>query len=199
MKRSKYFCLAVICLLLAGLIESAPAQQKAVSYSAGIEGQSGPAGMATVNARQFSDGQLAFDSETQSETAFGVGFLGQTAGDFPGTLTVSLNRATSVGTTTINGTSPNLITGGIWTLSVYRTDVSGGFVGSLFGTISSGQIVPTKNPNKSEVSMTFNIQGGTLAYQGATGTARFAGTLTLDGRSNGNELEGTLLVNVQTD
>jgi hypothetical protein len=47
--------------------------------------------------------------------------------------------------------------------------------------------------------MTFDIQGGTLAYQGATGRARFTGTLTIDGRSSGNELEGTLIVNVPTN
>lgn len=197
MKTSKYFCLAVICLLLAGLTGHAPAQQKAVSYPAGIQGQSGPVGMATVNARQISDGQLAFDYQTQRDTTFGLGFVGQTAGDFPGTLTLSLNTSTSVGT--INGANSNVITGGTWTLPVYRTDVRSGFIGCLHGTIAGGEIVPTQNPNKSEVSMTFDIQGGSLAYQGATGTARFTGTLTIDGRSNGSELEGTLVFNVATD
>jgi hypothetical protein len=195
MTTTKYFCLPVICLLLGGLTLRAPAQQEALSYPGGIQGQSGPVGMATVNAGQISNGQLAFNYQTQTDTTFDVGFLGQTAGDFPGTLTVSLNIASTDAVRTIKGMSATTIPGGIWTLPVYRVNVRDGFVGSLYGTITGGEIVQTNNPDKSGVSMTFVIQGGTLAYQGATGTASFTGTLSVDERGNGSELEGTLVFN----
>jgi hypothetical protein len=195
MRKSKYFWLAMVCLLLAGLADNAQAQRAAALYP---QGQVGPSGMVTVNALQISEGELAFHYRMQSDTMFGLSFLGQTSGDFPGTLTLSLNATTgSVGTG--NGKSSNLITGGSWTLPVYRTDVRGGFVGSIYGTISQGEIVPTANPDKREVSMTLNIQGGTLAYQGAAGTATFTGTLTVDPRGNGGELEGTLVLNAPPD
>jgi len=152
--------------------------------------------MATVNAAQVSEGELGFHYRSKSDNIFGLAFIGQTFGDFPGTLTVSMNVQTgSVG----NGKNSTSITGGIWTLPVYRTDVRGGFVGSLFGTIAQGEIVPTANPNKSDVSMTFNIVGGTLAYQGAAGTATFTGTLTVDPRGNGDELEGVVVFNAPPD
>ncbi len=198
MKTSKYFWLAVVCLLLAGLAGNAQAQKATTLYPTGVEGQAGPSGMVTVNALQINEGELGFHYRMQTDTTFGLSFFGQTSGDFPGTLTMSLNVTTGGVGTAVNGKSSNLITGGTWTLPVYRTDVRGGFVGSLYGTIEQGEIVPTANPDKSEVSVSLNIQGGTLAYQGATGTATFNGTLTLDGRG-GSELEGTLVLNPVND
>lgn len=194
MKKSKYVGLAVVCLLLAGLSGSVQAQRQMATYP---QGQVGPGGIATVNALQINQGELGFHYRSQADNMFGLSFLGQTFGDFPGTLTVSINVTTG-GVGTGNGKSSNLITGGSWTLPVYRTEVRGGFVGSIYGTIAQGDIIPTANPNKSNVSMTFNIVGGTLAYQGASGTATFNGTLTLDGRG-GSELEGTVVFNPVKD
>jgi hypothetical protein len=197
MKKSKYFLLAVVCLLLTGFAADAQAQKQKVLHAGAVQGQSGPTGMATVNALQVSSGELGFHYRVQSDTNFGLSFFGQTSGDFPGTLTLSLNATTGVGTGT--GPSASSINGGTWTLPVYQTDSGGRFVGALYGTISQGDIVPTENPDKSRVFMTFEIQGGTLAYQGATGRATFSGTLTTDVRSNTSELEGTVVFNAPTD
>lgn len=192
MRTIKYSWLAVVCLLLVSLGGGGQAQKRAASDLGAVEGQSGLQGVATTNALEVTQGELAFHYRTQSDTNFGHTFLGQTFGDFPGTLTLSMN----VMSATQNGLSAagvkESVTGGTWTLAVYRTEVRGGFVGSIYGTVSQGQIIPTSNPDKSEVFMTLDVHGGTLAYQGVTGTATFVGTLTVDGRSHGNELEGSL-------
>jgi hypothetical protein len=98
MKKSEYFLLAVVCLLLTGFAADAQAQKQKVLQAGAVQGQSGPTGMATVNALQVSRGELGFHYRVQSDTNFGIGFFGQTAGDFPGSLTLSLNATTGVGT-----------------------------------------------------------------------------------------------------
>ena len=181
MRRSKCFWLAGVCLLLVGLganVNEAESSQRV----AGLGGS-----RVTVNARQVSEGQLGFDFGSKSETNFGVGFLGPTFGDLPGSLTMSLNIALPSET---NGTEGSMsITGGFWTLPISATASSG----SLYGAIVQGDITPTQNPDKSQVSMVLTIAGGTLDHEGAVGRAVFAGTLTTDPRGGAGELEGTLI------
>jgi hypothetical protein len=188
MRARKYFWLAVICLLMTGAGADTMAQDTQDVNPDGV-----PTARQTsvsVDAIQVSDGERLIDPNSQRETTFGLGFLGRTTGDLPGSVTFALNVTNSPETRN----NVSAITGGPWTLPVYMTEVRGGFAGSIFGTISDGVIIWDRTNNTAQVSMTLKVEGGTLAWDGATGSATFDGTLVPEDKSSRYRLRGKLSI-----
>lgn len=184
--RGRNFWLAVICLLMTGVGADTMAQD-----AQGLDAERGPMARearVSVDAIQVNQGERFIDPSSQRDTTFGLGFLGRTAGDLPGSVTFALNVTNSPETRS----NTSAITGGPWTLPVYMTEVRGGFAGSLFGTISDGVIVWDRINNTAQVSMTLKVEGGTVAWEGATGSASFDGTLVPEDKSSRYRLRGKL-------
>lgn len=186
MRGRKYFWLAVICLLMTVAGADTMAQDARELNAEPVP--TAREARVSVDAIQVSQGERLVDPSSQRDTTFGLGFLGRTAGDLPGSVTFVLNVTNSPETRN----NVSAVTGGPWTLPVYMTEVRGGFAGSLFGTISDGVIVWDRANNTAQVSMTLKVEGGTVAFAGATGSAVFDGTLVPEDKSSGYRLQGKL-------
>lgn len=123
---------------------------------------------------EFSDGVVGFDKLYGRETMFGYAFVGQTYGELPGVLTLSMN---CVPATFTPGMS-NEMTGGTWALPIYSPPTvskSPVYLGSFYGHIIGGKLAWEKTT--AQIYLTFVIDGGTLKFTGAAGEGSFDGTL----------------------
>jgi hypothetical protein len=140
-----------------------------------------------VSGIELTDGVTGLDNRFQ-ETIFGYGFMGQTSGDLPGSLMLSMNCYPAYfkeGTT-------NQVTGGMWTLPVYsrpRRGLSDVYMGSLYGTIVDGKM--SWGAEGADMDLVFNIDGGTGTWDGASGRGEFTGRL-LETKGGAAVLEGEL-------
>ena len=191
MNTSKRIMIAAAFVLLAGLFASAAAQGAADLQADTI----GPMPLETtvtmtLNSIEVSDGVVGLDPKF-GETMFGYSFLGQTSGELPGSLMFSMNCVPAV----FAPGQSNEITGGAWTLPVYMRPfrgLSNVYMGSLYGTLVSGQMVWGKDGN-AEVYLSFNLDGGTQTWETATGHGTFKGTLMVDEKGT-TTLSGELTI-----
>lgn len=192
MKTSKYFLFAATLVLLVGLSFSAIAQKRS---SLRMPPEPIPPGVSVI-AIEVTDGVKGMDNQTQLDTVFGYSFLGQTTGSMPGSFTLSMNCTPA---TPIPG-EPSELTGGSWTLPVYKTALmgGGGYEGSLYGTIAKGTMNWDKTGTYATIYFVLNVDGGTQTWDGVGGYASFTGTLFVDKQTQKTMLTGEMVFNIIT-
>lgn len=195
MKTRKNLLFAATLVLLAGLFAGAMAQSR-IDPTASIFRLPPPepiGSIVQVNAIEITDGITGMDSQTKQETAFGYSFLGRTTGTFPGSFTLSMNCTPAI---PVPGDTSEL-TGGSWTLPVYLSSLkSGGYAGSLYGTIAKGTMNWDERGTSANIYIILNVDGGTQAWDGVAGYASFAGTLSVDEKTQKTTLSGDLVFNI---
>lgn len=193
MRTTKYVLFAATFVLLAGLFAGVLAQGKTNSASFRMPPEPIEP-IVTLNAIEVTDGKIGMDNQTKLETVYGYSFLGRTTGAFAGSFTLSMNCTPAI---PVPGEASEL-TGGSWTLPVYLTDANGTqYAGSLYGTIAKGSMNWDKLGNAT-VYMVLSVGGGTQTWDGVGGYATFAGTLSVDEKTQKTTLDGNLVFNLIT-
>jgi hypothetical protein len=198
MKTTRLSVFAAAFVLAAGLSTPAFAQGKMEDPSFRLPPEPVET-VVKVSAIEVTDGTKGFDAQTKEETAFGYSFLGRTTGSFPGSFMLSMN-CTPPADRAIDGLGilptvkpPTAITGGSWTLPVYMSTLrSTGYAGSFYGTVSKGEMVWDEAGTSATVYIVLNVDGGTEAWDGASGYATFTGNLFVDEKTQKTILTGGL-------
>jgi hypothetical protein len=193
MKTSKLFIFAAAFALVAVLSVSAMAQRTMRQEGSAFRLPPEPINpVVKVSAIEVTDGTVGMDARSKTETMFGYSFLGRTTGSLPGSFTLSMNCAPAIAVP--EGTTE--LTGGSWTLPVYMLGLkSTGYAGSLYGTISKGEMNWDKTGTNAYVYIVLNVDGGTQNYDGVSGYATFAGTLFVDEKTQKTTLTGDMVFN----
>ena len=194
MRTSNYLLPSVAFVLLAGVLAGAMAQGGLKpSYRSVPEPIEE---FVSVSAIEVSDGVMGMDNATGQETAFGYSFLAQTTGAMPGSLTLSMNAVPLTPETqaTLLVNKDRQLTGGTWTLPVYKTTMRGGavFVGSVYGTVANGTMMWDKTGTTGTINFVLNVNGGTQTWAGARGSATFEGIMSVDETTNATIFNGNM-------
>ena len=175
MNTAKRLAFAVALTLLTGLFWSTQAQSlstklQTIEVSPGIEG-------------------------TDKGMMYGATYLGKTTGVLPGSFFLSMNYdMTSVLTARLSLAQqvPSIqnITGGTWSLPVYRGSL---YLGAIYGHIQEGTMQGTPGGLRpSTVNMILVVDGGTQTYDGTSGSGTFSGTLNHVTKDGIPTMSGTL-------
>ncbi len=103
-------------------------------------------------------------------TRVGTTFIGQAAGQLPGTWAISVNYSPPAPGPNVTN---NLIRG-TWELTVFQNRR---IVGTVFGKVVNGQAVWNADGTVADVSANLTVIGGTGVLAGARGTGAFTGRL----------------------
>ncbi|HEV7682405.1 MAG TPA: hypothetical protein VGO68_09815 [Pyrinomonadaceae bacterium] len=117
-----------------------------------------------------------------SGATYGITWSGKTNSDLSGYMFVSLNLAAPESSAEVGDVRavphPSVVTGGSWSKVVF---VDGAYVGTVFGTVTGGQLVWDAKTQTSSVNLQLVSDRGADAFVGATGSGTFVGVVDQSG------------------
>lgn len=139
------------------------------------------------------NGSSGYD-ERGLNTVFGVTLLGRAKGDLPGSTFFSMNRVADMS----SDGEYDVLSSGSWAFAVYSAttrDQRTQYLGSIFGSIRTGQLPSGNTPGHVIVKLT--VTGGTGQYVNAAGEGYLEGDI-LTSESGQQSFNGTMTVTYGT-
>lgn len=181
MQRLRVLALAAIVVLMAGAFFSTQAQKRTASVKSSdidpvLEVLSGTY-TSIIGATELSSGTV----EPVSSEVYGWTSYGNTVGDLPGYIFMSVNYSLPSGT--IQGADQLVplpvvvvcqVSGGSWSRLIFERGV---YVGSVSGKITGGSITWGSVGESAQVRLDLTSDNGTEAYLGSYGKGTFEGFL----------------------
>jgi hypothetical protein len=182
MNKIKSAAAIALAIFFAGIFATAAAQKHAPISSVPhplpiISGLNGTYNI-NVDAVEVSIGTV----DSTSGATYGWTWSGRTDSDLSGYLFVSLNLASPDGNVEVGGDHtlprPSVITGGSWSKVIF---VDGVYAGTVFGTVTGGELVWNPKTQTSSVNLQLTSDNGTDAFVGANGSGTFVGVVDQSG------------------
>jgi hypothetical protein len=184
MNKIKSAAVIALAIFVVGIFATASAQKRAPISSIPhplpiIFSLNGPYNV-NVDAVEVSIGTV----DNTSGATYGWTWSGTTNNDLSGYMFVSLNLAAPDGDIDPGGDRtvprPSVISGGSWSKVIF---VDGVYAGTVFGTVTSGELVWNPKTQTSSVNLQLTSDNGTNAFVGVTGSGTFVGVVDQTGEA----------------